>query len=300
MSGQIFITRNGEETAFAKPLKRAVLRDKRLTFGARGLFCMLWDFPNNWSFYISHIVNFSPSGVTQLRSYLKELREIGAIEITPRRITPDEAVVMSNQEKKYKGGQIIGQKWILNHPDSWAIEALLSIKPSCRISASRPSAKAEKPDDEIPHAKGVQYEGSVDTKKQLQVTEDKTEKREYHFPVLLSPKERNFAETLLIKTDAITAQKILDVLSEKLSNNKIQGSPIGYLHTLVERANRGQFFSQERSAGTYKSRQLQKRAKEISPPKRKAKAEPIAIEAHINELFRTIGKVRNGHKSKDN
>lgn len=35
------------EVAFSKPIARAVLRDSRLSFGARGLFCFLLRIPAN-------------------------------------------------------------------------------------------------------------------------------------------------------------------------------------------------------------------------------------------------------------
>ena len=40
----IEIRREGEIN-YAKPLARALLRDSRLSFGARGLFAYLWDLP---------------------------------------------------------------------------------------------------------------------------------------------------------------------------------------------------------------------------------------------------------------
>lgn len=293
---QIFLYRQREETPFSKPIKRSLIRDKRLSFGARGVFIFLWDFPSGWSFYMSHLVQFSPAGITQLRGYLRELKNIGALEITPRRLSKEEINEINNAGTKYKAGQILGQRWTLNHPDEWAIEAPLSSKPSCRFSATRPSAKAEKPGDENPDAKGFKHHGSIDFKKQLQATEDKTATREYNFPIQLSPEERNIAASFLAKTDDVTAQKILDVLSEKLLKNKIRGSPIGYLHTLVERASNGQFFSNAGSVATLKSQYPKEKLKEKTT-KNKSRAEHAAIEEHINNLFKTLGKARNGHTS---
>ena len=68
----IQINKNGEETSFSKPIKRALLRDKRLSFYARGLFAMLWDFPSNWIFYKSYLVEMSPEGKYKLERHIKE------------------------------------------------------------------------------------------------------------------------------------------------------------------------------------------------------------------------------------
>lgn len=294
---QIFLYRQGEETPFSRPIKRALIRDKRLTFGARGLFIFLWDFPDGWSFYITHIVHFSPAGITQLRGYLRELKDIGALEITPRRISKEDITEIYGAGTKYKAGQILGQKWTLNHPDSWAIEAPLSSKPSCMFSASRRIGKSGKPSDENADAKGVKHQGLVDSKKQLQANDKKTEKPTYKLPISLTPHERSLAEALLLKTDAATAQKILEVWSNKLLKNKIRGSPVGYLHTLVDRANNGQFFYKPEIDGPTKSKPFQVKT-EKTPSNSSDKPDAVAIETHINNIFKTIGKLRNSNKSR--
>ncbi|MBF5039366.1 hypothetical protein INP77_07670 [Methylophilus sp. 13] len=296
MSGPIYLTRAGKETAFSRPLKRAVIREIRLSFGARGVFIFLWDFPDGWSFYISHIVNFSPAGVTQLRGYLRELREIGALQIIPRRITRNEAISMSSSKKTYKAGQILGQSWVLNHPDKWAIEAPLSKKPPFRFSEVRLAERTENPNDSSSTHKVFKHEGAPNSKKQLQEIDTQTVEREYRFPIQLNPNERKIAGTLLLKTDAGTAQQILDVLSEKLSKNKIRGAPLAYLQTLVQRANNGQFFYKPEVDRATKSKPFQVKV-EKTPSNSRAKPEATAIEAHINNIFRTIGKSRNFKKS---
>jgi len=61
-----------EETNFSKPFKRALFRDARLSYGARGFFAMMWDFPSNWNYVKAHLVNFSPGGRVQLQGYINE------------------------------------------------------------------------------------------------------------------------------------------------------------------------------------------------------------------------------------
>lgn len=299
MSGPIFLTRNGEETSFARPLKRAVLRDKRLSFGARGLFCMLWDFPTNWTFYASHIVLFSPSGITQLRGYIHELKSCGALDIRVKKINATEAVSLSaSSGKTYKTGQIIGKQWVLNHPDLWAIEAPLSEKPTDRFSELRLGKDTEKPKHENSETKDVKNKGVINSKGQLQTvqTEAEAQKPKYSLPTLLNHKERQVAESLLKDIDDLTAHQILTVWNEKLQKNKVRGAPLSYLRGLVERANNGQFFTNPRVDELYKSKASQVKTGK-TPPNIRAKQEAAAIEGHINKIFKTIGKSRNFNKS---
>lgn len=292
MSGPIFLTRNGEETLFARPLKRAVLRDKRLSFGARGLFCMLWDFPTNWTFYASHIVLFSPSGITQLRGYIHELKSFGALDIRVKKINATEAVSLSaSAGKTYKTGQIIGKQWVLNHPDLWAIEAPLSEKPTDRFSELRLGKDTEKPKHENSETKGVKNKGAKNSKELLQAIKPK-----YTFPNQLNHQERQVAESLLKDIDDLTAHQILTVWNEKLQKNKVRGAPLSYLRGLVERANKGQFFTNPRVDELSKSKASQVKTGK-TPPNIRAKQEAAAIEGHINKIFQTIGKSRNFNKS---
>lgn len=109
MSGNIKIDREGE-IDYAKPLPRALLRDSRLSFGARGLFAFLWDLPRGWTIRLIHLIRMAPEGRDALRSRLHELEEVGAIRIEPIRV---------------EGGRVAGKRWILVAPDRWAIEAPL-------------------------------------------------------------------------------------------------------------------------------------------------------------------------------
>ena len=104
MSGKIRIIREGE-IDFSKPLPRALLRDSRLSFGARGLFAFLWDLPRGWSPCLAHLVKMAPEGRDALRARLGELQRVGAIRIEANR--EDEA---GNQ---LPAGQIAGRRWVL-------------------------------------------------------------------------------------------------------------------------------------------------------------------------------------------
>jgi hypothetical protein len=56
MSSAFEIRREGEVN-YSKPLARALLRDSRLSFGARGLFAFLWDLPGGWRTNTAHLAS---------------------------------------------------------------------------------------------------------------------------------------------------------------------------------------------------------------------------------------------------
>lgn len=249
---RIQILRNGEDTPFTKPIKRALLRDARLSYGARGLFAMLWDFPSDWVFYSSHIVGMSPCGMTQLKSYLKELRSIGAIKILPKQLSNEEAIALNKiSQKTYRAGQITGKQWILNNPDYWAIETSLSnvnnpdqqSPPKGRFSTCRQNQASDIPTIGESTAKGLQLEGSNILRPPLPDNETAISSSYVNFiyPSQLKSEEREFAKAQLDSLDSVLAQAVLDELAARLNANKVTGAPLSYLRSLITRAKAGQF-----------------------------------------------------------
>lgn len=68
MNGPAFEIRREGEINYAKPLARALLRDERLSFGARGLFSYLWDLPAGWKTNSNHLATVSPHGRDAIRT----------------------------------------------------------------------------------------------------------------------------------------------------------------------------------------------------------------------------------------
>lgn len=127
MSGKIEIVREGE-IDFTKPIHRALLRDSRLSFGARGLFAFLWDLPKGWSPCLEHLVKMTPEGRDAIRARLGELQRVGAVRIEAKR--EDE------NGNTLPRGQISGRRWVLASPTRWAIEAPLSAKGKIQLSGN--------------------------------------------------------------------------------------------------------------------------------------------------------------------
>lgn len=51
------------------------LRDKELTFGARGLLCLMLSRPKDWEFNVNEIASNSPETLAKVRKYIKELED---------------------------------------------------------------------------------------------------------------------------------------------------------------------------------------------------------------------------------
>ncbi|MRD73767.1 hypothetical protein GH865_10975 [Rhodocyclus tenuis] len=133
------LVREGE-VAFAKPIARAVLRDSRLSFGARGLFCYLWDLPAGWQPCASHLALMGPDGRDAILSRLAELEEVGAMRI--------ERIRNSN-------GKFAGKRWVLIAADRWAIESPLSArKAEKRIPRSSARPNIGKPATKVNPSEG--------------------------------------------------------------------------------------------------------------------------------------------------
>ena len=76
-----------------------VIRDKRLTWKARGVFNYLWSQADNWQFYVAEIANHAKDGVKSTRSGLDELEKYGYL----KRINRHD-----------KSGSFDGMDWILS------------------------------------------------------------------------------------------------------------------------------------------------------------------------------------------
>ena len=266
----IQINKNGEETSFSKPIKRALLRDKRLIFYARGLFAMLWDFPSNWIFYKSYLVEMSPEGKYKLERHIKELKQFGALTILPRQLPYDEAIKKATAvDKTYRAGQFAGFNWTLNHPDLWAIEAPLSrsnditrakndeTPPKYQFIDVRQNRASDLPTFGKSEAKGLQQQGSTIKEPPLpHLSEQKPfdsqnapqnlnassgSNSELFYPKQLTLKERELAKTQLAPVLEKVGQEILDELAARLNANSIKSSPLAYMRALITRAQHGQF-----------------------------------------------------------
>lgn len=139
------------EVRFAKPLPRALLRDVRLTWGARALFAFLWDLPTGWRPTAAHLATMGPDGRDAIRARLRELEAVGALRL--ERI-PGTA------------GKLAGTRWVLRAAELWAREAALS--PSNGTAERRACRQPDFPtlggdDAKVHQCEGSPTEGSPTT-----------------------------------------------------------------------------------------------------------------------------------------
>lgn len=95
--------RRDAETNFSVPQKRAVLRDARISLAARGFFAFLWDLPRDWRIRSGALERITRTGKTRLRSIFRELREVGALEFEPIRLSAEEAA----QKNETANGELV-------------------------------------------------------------------------------------------------------------------------------------------------------------------------------------------------
>ncbi len=98
----------GSHGDLARPIPLTVIRDGRLSFGARGLYCYLRNLPEGRTPSVESCE--SPEGKTRLGTLLKELRSVGAVRYEPIRDV---------------NGRLAGTTMILADPEDWAIDSLV-------------------------------------------------------------------------------------------------------------------------------------------------------------------------------
>lgn len=96
------------------PMRRALVRDARLSWGARGLFVFLWDLPEDWKPNIAHLVKMGITKRDGLRTLMQELQEIGAVRL--------------ERVREEGSGKMVGTRWVIVSPERWAREAPLDSK----------------------------------------------------------------------------------------------------------------------------------------------------------------------------
>lgn len=174
------ITREGE-VSYARPLARALLRDRRITWGAKGLFAFLWDCPRNWSPNVEHLKGMGPERRDAIRSRLRELEDVGAMRREP----------LFGED-----GKLSGSHWILRAPHLWAIESSLK---STEGRDSRPS--------EIPNV------GKAKSK--VHQDKDSANKREEHHHSTAVDKLKETGVIIQNHEDEVNAEKLVRDIGDR-------------------------------------------------------------------------------------
>lgn len=99
------------------PMHRALVRDSRLSWGARGLFVFLWDLPSGWRPNVAHLVGMGTARRDAVRTLMTELESLGAVRLEKLR--------------EEGSGKILGTRWVVVSPERWAREAPLRGGEAC-------------------------------------------------------------------------------------------------------------------------------------------------------------------------
>jgi hypothetical protein len=119
------VVREGEIQQ-AKAIPRALLRDSRLSFGAKGLFVFVWDLPVGWRVRLIHLATVGPQRKDSIRRLLAELEAVGALRIE---------IVRGER------GRLAGKRWVLRSPHLWAVEVSLSPKTPPQAAPAKDSTE---------------------------------------------------------------------------------------------------------------------------------------------------------------
>lgn len=177
MEDDDFITIELPVERFYVRVDQAAIRDIRLSLAARGMFALLKNLPRGWATNISHLKYLTGMGKHALQGVSSELREVGAVEVLPRRLTAEQAAKWTERakakglNKSYRAGQVAGKIWRLHAECEWAIEAPLK-PPAPNVLAPRSALEkgstespvfrqTEKPADEKSATKKNQEQGNV-------------------------------------------------------------------------------------------------------------------------------------------
>lgn len=238
--------------AFAVPIERAVLRDSRLSWAARGLFIFLWDLPSNWRPCLTHLAGMGTDKVTATRSAMRELEAVGALRMEKMR--DDE-------------GRLQGQRWVVVSASRWAREAPLKGADSAPDGVAPPECgfpSMGKSDPRFPRSsgnrtlrvsntKGLQSQGSPNTNttttpraraaaEPVVVVSEEDQARLIWPPGLAEDRIKSIRDVLLGKWPGpANAQALLDELAGQLAvPGKVKNAP-GLMRKLLERQRDGLF-----------------------------------------------------------
>lgn len=115
-------------------VKCSVIRDTRLSFGARGLYQLLHTLPDDWTCNFHHLLAMARGGNTKFQGLVDELKIVGVVNIREFRLSHVDADAKNMaqagkaEKKQYRAGQLHGHEWTVHHPDDWAREFSLDPK----------------------------------------------------------------------------------------------------------------------------------------------------------------------------
>ena len=260
-------------------IDRRPLEDDRLSWAARGVLGYLLAKPDDWALRIENLRRHGDLGRDALYGILKQLRRYGYVE---RRVMRDEK------------GRITETFYIVYEVPR--TESPCPDKPD----TAHPDTGA--PDTDGPDRAQPTPLSNQETKEpEKQVTTNtappdaKTADRSsacgggWHFPDLLSERERLEASTRLESLPDALGQALLDELAGRLSEGALRGSPLAYLRGLVRRAEAGSFTPEaglavaEARSRREKMRAAVERAETKAPELRPTRNDP-AIAKRLAEI----------------
>lgn len=199
-------------------LNNVVLRDKRLSWKARGIFSYLWSMPDDWDFYETEVAKHATDGRASLRSGLGELTKFGYLERT---------------RSRNKNGKFGAPVWILHDEPSDDRKPMFDFPTLEKPTLEKPTLEnrtllnkyltKETSTNEIQEERDV-YKAPLDTNTELSLLS---------WPDSLGAMTDQISKLLL---DASDQGMSADLLQKAIDLTKIAepNTPYGYLKTILD------------------------------------------------------------------
>lgn len=203
-------------------LTNKVLRDARLSWGARGLLAYLLHLPGNFRLSLSYLQKQSPDGRDATRSRIKELQTLGYVAIHRERNTTGcytHAIwTVTDTPSPHSENPTVENPNTENPPSD--NPPLINTTDHKELTETTTTAQAAKQHDAVVvgHQLGV-----------------------LDFPPVFSGERRDSALQIIESCPEQHCQNVLYEVAGIIARGSLRGSPIGLLQGLVKKARQGAF-----------------------------------------------------------
>lgn len=269
-------------------LSNELLRDSRLSWKARGLFCYLWSHCDNFKFSVERLTSKATDGRDSTTSGLAELQRLGYLVI---------------ERVRGPGGRFVRATWTLTEDPIAACQAVSPPEPENPDVESNHKRETGIPVEPPRTTEELSVRKTTTTTSVLPAASQASEgtqvvvaqkeaqgDQQLIWPARLSPADGEQAAAMVLARVPVgeLAQQLLDELDAKLEAKQIQKPWPCYLDGLIRKALTGQFrFAagmaiEERRAN--KLAETERAARRTAERLRHKAADPAMVEAHLKEI----------------
>lgn len=199
-------------------LTNKVLRDSRLSWGARGLLAYLLHLPGDFRLSVTYLTTQSPDGRDATRSRLKELQLMDYVTI--------------NREREMATGCYTQTVWTVTDTP---------IQPRTDYPTTDNPALDNPPLIRTTNQQEIKTTTTTGNDQAQQLVVVGNQFQELYFPPVFSGEFLGSALKILESCPVHCHQQVLYEVAAIIKRGSLRGSPIGLLHGLVKKAAQGTF-----------------------------------------------------------